>query len=135
MSNNKNHFVGRVTPVRTSNVIRVNRTLPIRGTGTVVWKLNDDEGRTHVFKIHGTLYVPGLKNSILSPQHWADQVHANDCTSAWEVTRRDTTTLHWNDGETKRTIPLSKGTNTPIVLPSQGTNQYRLSKAVFNANY
>ena len=135
MSNNKSHFVGSITPVGTSNVIGVKGTLPIRGTGTVVWKLNDDEGRTHVFKIHSIIYVPGLKNPILSPQHWADQVHANDHTNAWEVTRRDTTTLYWNDGETKRTIPMSKGINTLMVLSSQGANQYRLFEAVFNANH
>ena len=135
MSNNESHFVGPVTPVGASNVIGVNGTLPIQGTGTVVWKLNDNEGRSHVIKIHGTLYVPGLKNFILSPQHWADQVHARNRTNAWEVTRRDMTTLYWNHGETIRTIPLSKGTNTTIVLSSQGSNQYMLFEAIFNANH
>ena len=94
MSNNKNHFIGPITPAGISNVIGVNRTLPILGTGTVVWKLNDDEGRTHVFKIQGTLSVPGLKNSILSPQHWADKLHAHNRSSAWEVTKRNTTILY-----------------------------------------
>ena len=135
MSNNKNHFVGPITPVGASKVIGVNRTLPIQGTGTVVWKPNDDEGHTHVFKIQGTLYVLGLKNSISSPQHWADQVHARNRTNAWEITRRDMTTLYWNNSKMKRTIPLDKGTNTPIVLSSQGANQYRLSEAIFNANH
>ena len=43
--------------------------------------------------------------------------------------------LHWNDGETKQTIFMNKGTNTPIVQSSQGANLYQLFEVIFNARY
>ena len=43
----------------------------IHGTGTLVITIQDDVGGWHVVKLTKSLYVPGAKGVLLSPQHWA----------------------------------------------------------------
>ena len=66
MSNNRRHFVGPIKPSRSAIVNGVNGSLPIKGVGTVKWTVTDDSGRDHIFRIHGTLYVPGIYSGYTS---------------------------------------------------------------------
>ena len=50
--------------------------LQVKGTGTFVMRINDDDGKTHVIKIPNSLYLPNLKGCLLSPQHWAQEAKA-----------------------------------------------------------
>ena len=45
--------------------------LPIKGKGTFKFTIGDNNGRLHNIRILESLYVPGMKKCILSPQHWA----------------------------------------------------------------
>ncbi len=53
--------------MKNASVFGVNGTLPTLGIETVRWKVNNDTGRQNVFEIPRTMYVPKLKNCILSP--------------------------------------------------------------------
>ncbi len=44
--------------------------LPIKGKGTFQFTIGDDNGRQHNIRIPESLYVPGMKKCLLSPQHW-----------------------------------------------------------------
>ncbi len=75
-------------------VIGVNGSLPINFSITVRWNINNDYGKQHASNIPNTLYVPGMNNSIMSPQPWVLQMELASNQSAWEeTTRQDSMTL------------------------------------------
>jgi hypothetical protein len=43
--------------------------LAIKGKGTFKFSIKDDNGNIHTIKITNSLYLPGLKQCLLSPQH------------------------------------------------------------------
>ncbi len=47
--------------------------LAIKGHGTFIFNIEDDEGTVHKIKIADSMYVPDLKFCLLSPQHWAQK--------------------------------------------------------------
>jgi len=47
--------------------------LAIKGHGTFIFNIEDDEGKVHQIKIADSMYVPDLKFCLLSPQHWAQR--------------------------------------------------------------
>ncbi len=44
--------------------------LEIKGKGTFKFTIGDNNGRWHNIRIPKSLYIPGLKKCLLSPQHW-----------------------------------------------------------------
>mmetsp|Transcript_5112 Transcript_5112/g.5808 ORF Transcript_5112/g.5808 Transcript_5112/m.5808 type:complete len:433 (+) Transcript_5112:1032-2330(+) len=46
--------------------------------GTIVWSIDDDNGRKHRIAIPRSLYVPDGNLRLLSPQHWAREVTSED---------------------------------------------------------
>jgi hypothetical protein len=50
--------------------------LVIKGTGTFVMRIEDDDRETHTIKIPNSLYLPSLRVCLLSPQHWAQEAKA-----------------------------------------------------------
>ncbi len=51
----------------------INDGLKIMGKGTFKFKIEDNNGRMHEIKISNSLYLPGLKRCLLSPQHRAQE--------------------------------------------------------------
>jgi hypothetical protein len=47
--------------------------LEIKGQGTLVLDMNDDNGKPHHIHIPNSLYLPDLRMCLLSPQHWAQE--------------------------------------------------------------
>jgi len=47
----------------------IGKGLAIKGKGTFKFSLEDDNSKIHTIKIPNSLYLPGLKQCILSPQH------------------------------------------------------------------
>ena len=43
--------------------------------GTIVWYIEDDEGRVHKVRVPNSLYVPSMPHRLLSPQHWGYETH------------------------------------------------------------
>jgi hypothetical protein len=52
--------------------------LTIRGEGTLVFNIEDDNGRVHTIRIPHSLYLPELPMCLLLPQHWAQEANNND---------------------------------------------------------
>ena len=72
MSGDLNHFQD-LLPVehRVSGIGE--QALQAKGKGTLVFKLEDDDGITSTIKLPGSLYVPGLPCPLLVPRHWSEQ--------------------------------------------------------------
>ena len=71
MSNNLEHFVSKITPTKNTYLRGVGGNLKVHGVGTLTWKTNDDQGKTHELTIKNALYVPKLPSCKISPQYWA----------------------------------------------------------------
>ena len=72
--------------------------------GTLVWRVEDDSGRTHVFSIPGSYYVPEGGLRLFSPQHFA-QTRAHP--GAHQITHGSTMALVWMD-RTSRYLCLGR---------------------------
>ena len=117
MSTMKDHFedLVEVPQDRSMKVQGIEGGVNVRGRGTFVFCIEDDDGRMHRIKVPNSLYVPNLPFALLSPQHWAQQT--TDGVSS--LTEKQATVLKFR-GFTK-TVPLSPSTNTPSVRTASGT--------------
>jgi hypothetical protein len=70
----------------------INSGLDIAGQGTFKFNITDDSGLKHAIKIPNSLYVPNLKQCLLLPQHWVQEVgdkqtgignYRNSCVLNW----------------------------------------------------
>ena len=117
MSNNLAHFVDfRPTHGNGAMVGGIQGGLSIRGEGTLVFNVEDDDGRVHTIRIPHSLYLPELPMCLLSPQHWAQE--ADDNVPIPRGTRMenfaDGCRLIWNQLDFSKTIPFNATTNTPV---------------------
>jgi hypothetical protein len=67
MDNTIHNFVTKLTP--TPNIIvrgAGNKLMAAKGTGTVLWKIEDNNGVVHDKLFPGTLYIPELNMCLLS---------------------------------------------------------------------
>ena len=102
--------------------------LAIKGHGTFIFNIEDDEGTVHKIKIADSMYVPDLKFCLLSPQHWAQKAHESARGTRME-TDADGVILIWGHGDHRRTIPHSRDTNTPVFRTAPNTSTYRAFSA------
>jgi hypothetical protein len=79
----------------------ISEGLQVKGTGTFVMRINDDDGKTHVIKIPNSLYLPKLGGCLLSPQHWAQEAKARkgNKANAWMENYWDKCVLIWDGGK------------------------------------
>ena len=82
--------------------------------GTIRWKIEDDQGKTHVFDIPNSLYVKESPSRLLSPQHWS-QV-AGDGNGTWCATYNDRVQLQWNNRTYTKTVPLDRESSNVATL-------------------
>ena len=124
-----------LTPFCSGRVGGIDGGLQIKGQGTLVLNINDDNGRPHRIKIPNSLYLPELKTCLLSPQHWAQE--ARDDYPLPNGTRMENNarscTLIWGQGQFRKTIPFNASTNTPIFYTSPRTSAYRAFVSTFMA--
>ncbi len=73
MGNNKRRFENLVLARTAQRVGGISKVLSIEGKGTLVINVNDNTGKPHCVKIPNSLYLPGLRMCLLSPQHWAQE--------------------------------------------------------------
>jgi hypothetical protein len=113
--------------------------LEIKGTGTFVMRIEDNDGGTHTIKIPNSLYLPALRQCLLSPQHWAQEAKAMGNIGEWEANRTwmenywDKCVLLWRGGRFRRSIPHSPTTNTPSFHTAAASKTYRAFAATFEA--
>ncbi len=58
-----------LTPNDNNIVAGIEGGLAIKRHGTFKFQIEDDNGKIHLIKIPNSKYVPGLKYSLISPQH------------------------------------------------------------------
>ena len=138
MSNNKRHFES-ISALDPGDPGYVNgpsgEAIPIKGKGTVKWRIEDDEGQVHTIRIPNSLYIPDMKQCLLCPHHWGQE--ANDHypirDGTWCATYSNRMVLHWNQRQNKRTIPWDSRTNTGIMRSAPGAYTYRAYAAIYEA--
>ena len=76
MVKSKDYFEDLVLDEQGERVDGIEGGLKILGRGTFRFNIKDDEGEVHTIRIPNSVFVPGLRYCLLSPQHWAQM--AND---------------------------------------------------------
>lgn len=91
ISNMIEHFITDLAPTSNTILLRTGGNLEVKRMGRLQWKVEDDNGKVHTLTIKDCLYVPGLSNYLLSPQHWAKHAENNF------PTRRETWCATYDD--------------------------------------
>lgn len=126
ISNNPKHFKNFPTIPTKKKCDGIGGSATIKYKGTVVWYLADDGGRRHKFEINNALYIPDSPICILSPQQVAQQSPLQQRAYTTLTQGHEHCIFTWGPkGKFKRTIPLDKGTNTPIIRSADDTRSYR----------
>ncbi len=116
MGNDKRLFKNLILARTAQHVGRISKGLAIEGKGMLVLDVNNDTGKPHCIKIPNSLYLPGLRMCLLSPQHWVQE--AGDNYPLPNGTRMENNAhncvLLWGQGKYSKTIPFDAATNTPI---------------------
>jgi hypothetical protein len=135
MGNDKRLFDNLILARTSQRVGGISKGLVIQGKGTLVININDDNDKPHRIKIPNSLYLPGLKMCLLSPQHWVHE--ARDNYPLPNGTRMENNAhsckLLWGQGLFSKTIPFDDATNTPIFYTSPSTSSYRAFMHTFQA--
>ena len=127
-ANRTDHFDGDLKSFEGDHQVDgIGSGINIKGVVTFKFRLEDDDGQVHTIRVPNSIYVPSLKKVLLAPHHRAQVTH--DITSnprgTWMATYGNCIILYWNQGKAKRTIKMSKSTNTPTVRTASGTKNYR----------
>ena len=107
--------------------------LVIADIGTFHFKLDDDNGWTHIINIPNSIYVPNLQMPLLCPQHWAQQCH--DSEGAIAFTMADAIVLVWGNGNFCKTILQNNQSNTPTFYTSPSINLYHAFCATIESHH
>ncbi len=103
--------------------------LEIKGKGTFVFSLVEDNGKVHTIKIPNSVYLPGLRQCFLSPQHWVQEAKDGQ---TWMGNFKCECVLNWHGGG-KKTVPFNPSTNTPIFTTAPSSRAYRAFATTFEA--
>ena len=101
-------------------------------TGTIIWHVEDDQGRVHRFRIPGSYYTKDANTRLLSPQHWAQTANDNYPVKrgTWCGTYDDGIELQWKQRKYTRTLKLDPVTNVATIYSAPG---YKTANLVCNA--
>ncbi len=69
MGNDKQLFDNLILARTSQRIGGISKGLAIKGKNTLVINIKDNTGKPHRIKIPNSLYLPGLKMCLLSPQH------------------------------------------------------------------
>ncbi|EJK76133.1 hypothetical protein THAOC_02121 [Thalassiosira oceanica] len=98
----------------------------VKGSGTFVFNIEDDDGATHIIRIPNSLYIPTATKVLLVPQHWAQE--ANDTTPIRFGTMCQSVDngviLYWNQQRYKKTISLDPRSNVPVFRTAASSSAY-----------
>jgi Reverse transcriptase (RNA-dependent DNA polymerase) len=108
----------------TDQVVRGFGGTTVRGVkrGTAIIRLEDDTGRVHIIRLRNSYYVPGSKDRLFSPQHFAQEMKRQKKGPASETTDATCCILRW--GGFQRTIPLDSATNVATLQSAPSYNNF-----------
>jgi len=117
ISNNRKDFVS-FSPSSNSVLNGIANGLQKEGTGTLYWKIFNDNGDEVMLHIHNSLYVPSLPMKLLSPQQICQQTNYPD----------DDFIVHASHGTLRfashqRTIYYNPINNLPIFFTSSNPSE------------
>ena len=126
MSPSMNDFITPIEPAKDLFIRGIGGLVKVQGKGTVKWNITDDDGFNHDIIIPGTLYVKGIQNRLLSPQHWSQTANDNfpKKRGTRSITYDDELILEWNQRKHSKSVPLDKITNTFTIHSSPGTSKF-----------
>ena len=121
-------FVGPINPTNNYNIKGISgKDLPVNGIGTVKWRINDDEGRSHNLIIPNSLYVKSFKGRLMSPQHWAqtadDSYPEKDGTVC--ITGARSLVLRWSQKKYTKTVPIDLRNNCFSMRTVAGVERFK----------
>lgn len=70
--------------------------------GTLKWKIEDDKGQTHTFKLPDSVYYQEGDERLMSPQHWAQAMHQKGDENTTLTTGHSNIYLQWGDNKYKK---------------------------------
>ena len=125
MSDKASDFDGELRPVkRTIKGFGGSKTYNVM-MGTLKWKIEDDDGKIHTFRIPNSYYVPDGGVRLLSPQHWAKtQKDLKPTQGTGTTTLSDKVTMFWNQRKYRKTIHLDLKTNVATMPLAPGYTRY-----------
>jgi len=134
MSNNIDHFITELSPTPNTMVVGAGGNLKVKGEGTIVWKIQDDDGSQHDLTIKDCLYVPDLQICLLSPQHWAQQARDDfpKKDGTWCATYAGGCQMQWNQRKYTKTIQHDPKTNTPRLYTVPRSTTFRRKLAALD---
>ncbi|EJK71791.1 hypothetical protein THAOC_06737, partial [Thalassiosira oceanica] len=98
----------------------------IKGSGTLVFHMADDNGAVHPIRIPNSLYIPTATKVLLVPQHWAQE--ANDTTPLRYGTMCQAVDngviLYWNQQRYQKRVALDPNSNVPIFRTAAYSSSY-----------
>jgi hypothetical protein len=117
------------------HVSRIAAGIEIRGMGTYIMRLQEDQGKMHEIKIPNSLYLPELRQCLLSPQHWAQEAKTmgNKGKTWMENYWDDKCVLCWGGGKFCKTIPHDVRTNTLVFHSTPASAAYWAFVTTFEA--
>lgn len=93
--------------------------------GTIKWRVDDDSGMVHTFRIPDSYYVPQGGVRLFSPQHWAkSRKDTRPRAGTGETTTHDTCILFWSQRRYQKTVPLDPRTNVATFSLASGYSKY-----------
>ncbi len=135
MGNDKRIFKNLVFACTAQQVGGISKGLAIKGKGMLVVTINNGNGKPHRIKIPNSLYLPGLRMCLLSPQHWAQEARDNYPRPNSTRIENDAHSckLFWCQGCFIKMIPFDNATNTQIFYTLPLTTGYRAFVHTFQA--
>jgi hypothetical protein len=103
--------------------------LAIKGKETFKFSIEDNNGWIHTIKIPNSLYLPGLKQCLLSQRHWAQKAGDGQ---TWMGNFERECVLNWH-GRGKKTVSFDPSTNTPIFTMAPLSRAYCTFATTFEA--
>jgi hypothetical protein len=101
--------------------------LEIKRKGTFVFSLMDNNRKVHTIKIPNSLYLLGLRQCLLSPQHWAQETRDEQ---TWMGNFECKCVLNWHEGG-KKTVLFDPTTNMSIFTMAPLFRAYRAFATTF----
>jgi hypothetical protein len=139
IGNNKAHF-DSIEPLGPNDPAAIlgpsGEASPIKGKGTLSWRIEDDDGIVHTIKLKDSLYVPSFTNCLLCTQHWSQVAndHFPKRDGTWQASYGNRYVMYWDQQRYKKTIEWNSKTNTGIFRSAAGAIDYRVYSAAVDAD-
>ena len=127
MSNKSSEFNGKLRPVKqVRKGFGGSRTYNVM-VGTLKWKVEDDSGKVHTFRIPNYYYVPDEGVRLFRPQHWTKTQKDWKLTQGKSsTTLSDRVTLFWHQHHFSKTVYLDPSTNVATFSLATGYTKYHV---------